>query len=160
MKLICSLLIGLASLLATGRLSSGEKQLELTDYQKLDRALAAKQIRPGLPAERMLDVCIPTSKRTLGRFTEYVFELMPGYHCTTILAKDGRLRRATEWSCTFVQRHFDDLPAADDAAFKKLCKANEHVPFEECIGRWGWRRPPMREWMPDKAGQGTTQKQK
>jgi hypothetical protein len=122
------------------------REVHMTNYQKAIRGLFLKEIRGNLPWEKMFDLCIPTSKRTLGRFTEYEFVCLPGYHGLTIIAKDGRLKRAVEWSCTYVRRHFDELTADDVKDYEKLRQDNVNLPFERCIGRWGWARPRMRDW--------------
>jgi hypothetical protein len=123
-----------------------DKESELTDYQKASRGLAKKQIHADLPSEKFLDLCIPTSQRNIGRFTEYEFELLPGYQGLTIIAKGGLLKRATEWSCTYTRKYFDELTSDEERQYQKVCRDNSDVPPERFIGRWGWERPPRRYW--------------
>jgi hypothetical protein len=108
--------------------------------------LKTKALRVDLPARKLLDLCIPTWQRKLGRFTEYGCELTPGYQGLTIIAKDGLLKSAFEWSCTHIETYFDALTSEDKKEYQKLRKEKSHVPYERFIGRWGWARPPMREW--------------
>jgi hypothetical protein len=122
------------------------QEAEPTNYQRAIRGVDAKEIRADLTSEQLLDRCLPTSRRTLGRFTEYVFELLPGYHGITVLAKDGRLKRATEYSCTYTRTYFDALTPGDTKEYDKLWKENQDIPFERLIGRWGWERPRERDW--------------
>ena len=154
MRAACSLLLGLAFLFPNRSANGGENEAELTSYQKAIRGLHNEQIRAGLPSEKLLDLCIPTSKRTLGRFTEYEFEWNPGYEGLTIISKNGVLKRATEWSCTYTSTHFDKLTADDEKAYQKLRKDNEDVPHERYIGRWGWERPRIRDWVREEAKPG------
>ena len=146
MKLNFSSLICIVSLFPGRPVCGDAQELHLTNYQSAMRGLTLKEIRGNLPSEKMFDLCIPTSKRTLGRFTEYEFDCQPGYMGLTIIAKDGRLKRAVEWSCTYARTHFDELTADDEKHYQKLRKDNVDLPFERCIGRWGWARPRMREW--------------
>lgn len=125
-----------------------------TNYQRAMRGLDAKEIRAGQTAEHLLDRCLPTSRRTVGRFTLYVFELLPGYHGISVLAKDGRLQRAVEYSCTYTRTYFDALTPDDAREYAKLLEANQDLPFERYIGRWGWERPSEREWRGDGAEPG------
>lgn len=120
-----------------------------TNYQRAMCGLDAKEIRTGQTAEQMLDRCLPTKRRTVGRFTLYVFELLPGFHNISVLAKDGRLQRAVEYSCTYTRTHFDALTSDDAREYAQLLQANQDRPFERYIGRWGWERPPEREWRGD-----------
>src|SRR5262249_19122262 len=139
-------LVGLALLFPLQQAPSGRKQPALTDYQKALQGLTAETLRAGLPADRMLDLCVPTSKRVLGRFTEYGFELLPGYHGLALVAKDGLLRRAIEWSCTYTRTYFNELTPDEDRQYRAVRERNAHVPSERHIGRWGWDRPPRRLW--------------
>ena len=127
-------------------LSSAIKKSEVTKYQTAMRGLVTKQIRGNHSIEKMFDLCVPDSRRQLDRFTEYEFELLPGYHGLTILAKDDRLMRATEWSCTYARTYFDELSAEDEKHYQKVREDNVEVPHERSVGRWGWERPPMRYW--------------
>jgi hypothetical protein len=154
MKPISSSLVCLVFVIPVHFVSGDEKNANLTDYQKAIRGLTAKVIRANLSSEKLLDVCIPTWKRTLGQFTEYEYELLPGYHWLTIIAKNGRLKRAAEWSCTFDRTYFDELTRDDEKRYEKLWKDNQHVPFDRCIGRCGWERPRMRDWVRDQARPG------
>jgi hypothetical protein len=121
----------------------------LTDYQKLHRALTTKTLRAGATVEKVLDLCIPTTRRKLGPFTEYKFECLPGYNGLWLVTKDGRLRSAIEYDCTHGGTFFDDLTPAEARQYEALRKRNEHVPPDRCIGRLGWERPPRRLWDPD-----------
>jgi hypothetical protein len=125
---------------------------EPTNYQKAWRGLKAKEIRADLTSEQLLDRCLPTRKRTLGRFTEYYFELIPDYHGISVLAKDGRLKLATEYSCTYKITYFDALTPDDAKEFGKLLEVHQEIPFERLIGRWGWERPRERDWGGDGTG--------
>jgi hypothetical protein len=122
-----------------------EKGSELNNGQKAKRALANKEIRPDLPPEKMLDLCVPSARRTIGRFTEYEYELLPGYCGLTIIAKDGRLKRAIEWGCTDTQIYFDELAPDDEKQYRKVRKEVD-VPYERLTAHWGWERPRMRDW--------------
>ena len=146
MKFSTSSAICLALMFPCQFIHGGEKEADLTNYQKALRGLARKDIRAGLSSEKMLDMCIPTSKRGLGQFTEYEFDLLPGYHGLTIIAKNGLLKRAIEWSCTNNQTYFNELTADDSKQYHKLCIDNVDTPRDKYIGRWGWERPPMRDW--------------
>jgi hypothetical protein len=146
MKLLCSSLACLVFLFPFHSVYGDEKEPELTDNQKVMRGLAEKEIRADLPSEKMLRLCIPTSQRTVGRFTEYEFQLLPGFHGLSIIVKGGLLKHATEWSCTYTRTYFDQLTSDDWKQYRKECKANLDVPPERIIGRWGWERPPMRYW--------------
>src|ERR1700722_13528408 len=61
-------LVGLALLVPLQSAPSGRKEPALTDYQKLRRGLATKTLRAGAPVGEMLDLCVPTWRRRLGRF--------------------------------------------------------------------------------------------
>jgi len=154
MKLISSSLICFTFMFSNYSVFGDEKEIELTNYQKAMRGLSRKEIRADLPAEKMLDLCIPTSKRTLGRFTEYDYEMLPGYHGLTIIAKNGLLKRATVWSCTYTQTYFNELTPDDEKQYQKLRIDNVDVPSERFIGRWGWDRPRMRDWKRDSGESG------
>jgi hypothetical protein len=147
MKFNSTALICFALLVVNRSAYGQEKPNELTGYHKAILSLDAKEIRGGLPAEKMLDLCIPTSKRTLGRFTEYSFELLPGYHGLSLLAVDGLLKRAIEWSCAYTRTYFSELSADEEKSYYNLFEKNMHVPSERYLGRWGWDRPPMRLWL-------------
>src|SRR5262249_2711063 len=97
----------------------------------------------------------PTRRRTLGRFTQYIFELIPGYHGISVLAKDGRLKRATEYSCTYTITYFDALTLDDAMEYGKLLEVHREVPYERLVGRWGWERPREGEWRGDGTGPET-----
>lgn len=140
------LLVGLALLVPLHAAPGGRKEPGLTDYQKLRRGLATKTLQAGAPVGGMLDLCVPTWRRNLGGFTEYDFELLPGYHGLRIVAKDGRLRKAIEYDCTHGGTFFDDLTPAEARQHQALRERNEHVPPDRCIGRLGWDRPPRRLW--------------
>jgi hypothetical protein len=139
-------LIALGLLLAVPHAYGEEKERDLSEYQKAIRGLRAETIHAGLTAEKMLDLCIPTSKRQLGRFTAYSFIMLPGYHGIEVIAKNDVLKCVTEWSCTYTATYFDELTADDEQQLNKMRKENEHVPAERYIGRWGWDRPRMRDW--------------
>jgi hypothetical protein len=126
--------------------AGGQNQSGLTDYQKLHRALTTKTLRAGAAVGKMLDLGVPTWRRKLGRFTEYDYELLPGYHGLRLLAKDGRLRQAIQYDCTHPGTFFDELTAQEARQYRALRERNEHVPPERCMGRWGWHRPPRRLW--------------
>jgi hypothetical protein len=151
MRRVFSSLICLVFLFPGHPAHGDEKETELTEYQKIMRGLSKKEIHANLSSEKMLDLCIPTSKRILGRFTEYEFEMLPGYHGLAIIAKDGALKCATEWSCTYTATYFDELTFDEKKLYQKLRKDNMDVPFERFIGRWGWERPRMRDWKRDDA---------
>jgi hypothetical protein len=146
MMLVFSSLACLMFVLPIHSVPGDGKEPELTDYQKVMRGLAKKDIRADLPSEKMLDLSIPTTQRTVGRFTEYEFVLFPGYHGLSIIAKSGLLKRATEWSCTYTRTHFNELTVEDERQYQKLCNNNSDVPPERFIGRLGWERPPKRYW--------------
>jgi hypothetical protein len=151
MKATFSSLISLVFVFPTHFVYSDEKEPVLTSYQKAIRGLATKEIRPHLVSEKMFDLCIPTWKRSLGRFTEYEFDCIPGYHGLGIIAKNGLLKRATEWSCTYTRTHFNEMTPDDEKDYQQLRKDNADVPFDRCIGRLGWQRPRMREWRREEA---------
>jgi uncharacterized protein (TIGR03067 family) len=151
MKPALSSLIWIAFVFPGHLVYGDEKESQPTDYQKAIRGLRANKIYAGLSSDKLLDLCIPTAKRTLGRFTEYEFQLLPGYHGLSIIAKNGVLQRAVEWSCTYSRTYFDELTADDEKLYQKLRRENEDVPFERFIGRWGWERPRMRDWKRDEA---------
>lgn len=146
MTMTSQMLIVLALLAPPPGTPGGRKEPALTDYQKLRLALTEKTLRAGMPVGQMLDLCVPTFRRRLGRFTEYHIELLPGYHGLWFLAKDGRLRQAGQYDCTHPVTFFDDLTGDEARQYRALCERNEHVPHERCIGRWGWDRPPRRLW--------------
>lgn len=142
-------LSSLICILFTSQISAvlgDNRDAELTNYQAARRGLERMQISGHLSGEKMLNICIPDSRRQLGAFTEYEFDLLPGFHGLTIIAKNGLLKRATEWSCTYTRVYFDELAAEDEKHYQQLCVANVDVPHEQVIGRWGWSRPPMRQW--------------
>ena len=141
MKGIFSSMFTLVFLFPNPSIDGGEKERDLTSAQKLLLGLGTKEIRGDLPSEKMLDLCIPASKRTLGRFTEYEFEIQPHYWGLTIIAKDGLLKSATEWSCTHTRTYFDEMTQDDEKHYKNLRKEYADVPHERFIGRWGWDRP-------------------
>jgi len=120
MKFISSSVIALAFTFLGYAVYGDDRETESTEYQKAMRGLAEKEIRPDLPFDKMLDLCIPTWKRTLGRFTAYHFELIPGYHGLTIIAKNGLLKSATEWSCTYTCTYFDKLTVEDEKEYRTL----------------------------------------
>lgn len=146
MKRAFSLLIFFVWLCLTASVYSDQKERDCTEYEKAIRGLRRKEIHSNLRFEKMFALCVPTWRWTVGPFTGYEFDCIPGYHGLTIVAKNGLLVRATEWSCTYVRVHFDEMTADDERYYRKLCKDNKHVPPERCIGRLGWRRLPMREW--------------
>jgi hypothetical protein len=148
MKCLVLSLVCLQLLCSVRRLYSGEKEPDFRpyNYREAIRALAKKHIRANLSSEKMLDLCIPSQRCTLGRFTWYVFESIPNYHGLTIIAKDGLLIYAREWSCTYARNHFDKTTPEDMTEMRELHEKNRDVPFEDCVGRLGWRRPRMREW--------------
>ena len=139
-------LVGLALLAPPPVVAGGRNERGLTDYQKLHQALTTKTLRAGAPVGKMLDLCVPTWRRSLGRFTEYAFELLPGYHGLRFLAKDGRLRQASKYDCTHPGTFFDDLTAQEARQYQALRRRNQHVPPDRCVGRHGWYRPPRRLW--------------
>jgi len=126
-----------------------EKEPALTEYQKALRGLENHEIRAGLPSEKLFGMCMPSWRRTVGRFAEYTYEMIPGYHGLTIITQDGRLKRAIEWSCTYSQKHFDELTSEDWKQYWKSCGENAGVPDERITAHWGWERPRMRDWMRD-----------
>lgn len=146
MKRILLALICVVFMFAIPSVYADKKAPESNNYQKAMRGLDTKKVRGNLPAEKMFDLCIPDWKRNLGHFTEYEFDLLPGFHGLTILAKNGRLVRATEWSCTYCRTYFDELSAEDEKRYQKLREENVDVPHEGIVGRWGWERPPKRCW--------------
>jgi hypothetical protein len=113
-------------------------------YEKAIRGLETKTIHTDLASEKLLDQCVPCFKRNVGRFTEYEFVYISGYHGLMILAKDGLLKRATESSCTFVRTYFDDMTPADVKEYQDILSKNRDIPAERFIGRWGWERQPKR----------------
>jgi hypothetical protein len=127
---------------------SGEDERRLMNYRNAMHGLATNELRAGVSCEKMLDVCYPTLRRTLGRFTEYVFVGIPGYAGITIVAIDDRLQRATRWSCTEANTYFNDLTPDEEALYLQLCRDYSHVPLEQCIGRYGWQRQRVRDWVP------------
>lgn len=111
-------------------------------------ALKSREIRAGDSAEKLLDFGIPSTRRMLGRYIEFNFEFMPGYWGLSMVAKDGVLRRAVEWECTFSCTYFDSMTSAEEAEYRRLSAHFSHVPHESCHGRWGWERPPRWAWHP------------
>jgi len=77
----------------------------------------------------------------------YTYELLPGYHGLEIITKDGRLKRATEWSCTSSRVFFDEMTSEDKKEYGKSRSENANVPDERITAHWGWERPRMRDWM-------------
>src|SRR5438309_139102 len=102
--------------------------------EKVRIGLANKEIRADLHSDKMLDMCVPAFKREIGRFTEYNFEIMPGYWGITIIAKDGRLKRAFEWSCPMCRTYFDEMNPDDEKQHRSLRAKHENVPQERMIG--------------------------
>lgn len=149
MMLTSPMLVGLALLILLQPAAGGQKERGLTDYQKLHRALVEKTLRADAPVRELLDLCAPTSRRDLGEFTEFGFELMPGYRGLSFVAKNGRLKRAIEYDCTHGGTFFDTLTPAEMRQYQALCERYEHVPPDRCIGRLGWHRPPRRLWDPN-----------
>jgi len=131
-----------------------EKESPLTDYQKAHRGLENNEIHAGLPTQKLFAMCMPNWRRTVGRFGEYTYELLPGYHGLEIITKDGRLKRATEWSCTYSRVCFDEMTPEDKKQYEKSRKENENVPDERITAHWGWERPRMREWKREEAKPG------
>jgi hypothetical protein len=146
MLLTSQALVGLALLVPPPPATGDWNERGLTDYQRSHRGLATKTLRAGDPVSKLLVLCGPTWRRKLGRFTEYVFEQLPGYRGLTILARDGRLRQATQYDCTHGGTFFDDLTPAEASQYQALYQQNKHVPPDLFIGRWGWHRPPRRLW--------------
>jgi hypothetical protein len=144
MRFISSLLIGLAFIFPISSMNAGERENGISNYQKAILGLREKEIRANLPSEKMLDLCIPTSKRHCSPFTVFHFELQPGYCGLTIIAKGGVLKKATRWSCTDVCVYFDELTTEDTKQLQRLEKENPDTPNELFIGRWGWERPRKR----------------
>lgn len=144
------LLAALVCLVAVASIPSAwgaEKEPTLTDYQKVYRGLSNNEIHAGLPTLKLFAMCIPNWTRTVGRFGEYTYELSPGYEGLEIITKDGRLKRATEWSCTYTRVFFDEMTAEDKKEYGKSCRENADVPDERVTAHWGWERPRMHDWM-------------
>jgi hypothetical protein len=139
-------LVCLAVIFLAPSLYSEEKAANLTSYQKAIRGLSEEKIHAGLPSEKLLDLCFPNLRRTVGGFTEYTYECLPGYHELTIIAKNGRLKRAIVWSCTYTSTYFDEMTLQDLKEYHKACNDNEHVPSERITEHGGWERPRMRDW--------------
>jgi hypothetical protein len=144
MKSIHALAITLVLFFPMISISGEEDEWARRETERKLRQGLNSDIRAGLSADKMLDICIPEAKRTLGRFTQYRFVFIPNYYGLSIIAKDGVLKSAYEWSCTHDRRFFDELTAEDRKELEKLL--DRDVPFESCHGRNGWRRPRLRDW--------------
>jgi hypothetical protein len=131
-----------------------EKESVLTDYQKALRGLENNEIHAGLSTKKLFGMCTPNWRTTAGRFTVYTYESLPGYHGLEIITKDGRLKRATEWSCTYSRVYFNELTLEDKKEYEKCRKENENVPDERITAHGGWERPRMRDWMREEAKPG------
>jgi hypothetical protein len=146
-----SSLVCLVAVLPAPSAWGGEKEPELTNFGKAMCGLDNKEIRPGLTSDKLLGMCIPSLRRTIGRFTEYTFEGIPGYHGITIIAKNGRLKYAKLWSCTFFSIYFSEMTDDDWKQYWEAWKSHTDVPDERITERWGWERPRMRDWGRDRA---------
>ena len=146
MALTSQALIGLALLAPLQPMPRAWQESPPPDNRKLRDALVEKTLRAGEPVGKMLDLGVPTYRRKVGPFTEYNFELIPGYSGLSLLAKDGRLRRAGGYDCLFSGTYFDDLRPEEVKEYKALSERYDHVPADRCIGRLGWHRPPRWLW--------------
>jgi len=144
MRFICSLVIGLLFAIQVMSGDVFDSESENTNYEKAASELARKGIHSGMHAEKMLELCIPATKRAMGSFMEYEFVGMPGYSGLTIIAKNSVLARAVYWECVRSRVYFDELTPADEKLYQKLREENPTIEPERMIGRWSWERKRKR----------------
>jgi len=154
MRRLLASLVCLVAVASIHYACGAEKESELTDYQKAHRGLENNDINAGLTTQKLFAMCMPNWRRTVGRFGVYTYELLPGYHGLEIITKDGRLKRATEWSCTFSRVFFDEMTPEDRKEYGKSRSENASVPDERITAHGGWERPRMRDWVREEAKPG------
>ena len=141
MRLTVTLIVALAYLHPALADEADEWERTVTEI-RLRQALASKENQAGITSDNMFDLCIPTWKRKLGRYTDYYFMFNSGWGIS-VVAKDAILQSAIEHSC-IARTYFNVMTPEDAAEYQRLVKQHSNIPYERLIGRWGWERPRIR----------------
>jgi hypothetical protein len=117
---------------------------QLCGQHPIARELWHGQIRPGDDVERLVSRLRPHFVSRRGRFVSLRYCPRPGparndviyLAATEILAKDGKVRAATSYSCTFQRVHFDETEKGDDERFALLL--HESPGYRPDLGDLHW----------------------